>query len=231
VIISLEGVRKTTKSTFGLSAPPKIVFFNFDLGVDRVEPRYRPPEGTVTVIDYGTLAITNKKKQTAFVQKEWNRLLKEYNDALEDPEVQTVVFDTFTAVWELRRLAYLAELNDDAEKKGESQRRNLMPQEYFIPNTDMKMILTQAKIHNKHLILIHHLKEVYKEGKPTGEMEADGFKYTGDLADVILQSNKKDGKPVYTVKDCGLTLRAEGLEIEEPTFQKVEELLTKLRNM
>lgn len=231
MIISLEGVRKTTKSTFGLSAPPKIVFFNFDLGVDRVEPRYRPPEGTVTVIDYGTLAITNKKKQTAFVQKEWNRLLKEYNDALEDPEVQTVVFDTFTAVWELRRLAYLAELNDDAEKKGESQRRNLMPQEYFIPNTDMKMILTQAKIHNKHLILIHHLKEVYKEGKPTGEMEADGFKYTGDLADVILQSNKKDGKPVYTVKDCGLTLRAEGLEIEEPTFQKVEELLTKLRNM
>jgi len=231
VIISLEGVRKTTKSTFGLSAPPKIVFFNFDLGVDRVEPRYRPPEGTVTVIDYGTLAITNKKKQTAFVQKEWNRLLKEYNDALEDPEVQTVVFDTFTAVWELRRLAYLAELNDEAEKKGESQRRNLMPQEYFIPNTDMKMILTQAKIHNKHLILIHHLKEVYKEGKPTGEMEADGFKYTGDLADVILQSNKKDGKPVYTVKDCGLTLRAEGLEIEEPTFQKVEELLTKLRNM
>jgi len=231
VIISLEGVRKTTKSTFGLSAPPKIVFFNFDLGVDRVEPRYRPPEGTVTVIDYGTLAITNKKKQTAFVQKEWNRLLKEYNDALEDPEVQTVVFDTFTAVWELRRLAYLAELNDDAEKRGESQRRNLMPQEYFIPNTDMKMILTQAKIHNKHLILIHHLKEVYKEGKPTGEMEADGFKYTGDLADVILQSNKKDGKPVYTVKDCGLTLRAEGLEIEEPTFQKVEELLTKLRNM
>lgn len=231
MIISLEGVRKTTKSTFGLSAPPKIVFFNFDLGVDRVEPRYRPPEGTVTVIDYGTLAITNKKKQTAFVQKEWNRLLKEYNDALEDPEVQTVVFDTFTAVWELRRLAYLAELNDEAEKKGESQRRNLMPQEYFIPNTDMKMILTQAKIHNKHLILIHHLKEVYKEGKPTGEMEADGFKYTGDLADVILQSNKKDGKPVYTVKDCGLTLRAEGLEIEEPTFQKVEELLTKLRNM
>jgi len=231
VIISLEGVRKTTKSTFGLSAPPKIVFFNFDLGVDRVEPRYRPPEGTVTVIDYGTLAITNKKKQTAFVQKEWNRLLKEYNDALEDPEVQTVVFDTFTAVWELRRLAYLAELNDEAEKRGESQRRNLMPQEYFIPNTDMKMILTQAKIHNKHLILIHHLKEVYKEGKPTGEMEADGFKYTGDLADVILQSSKKDGKPVYTVKDCGLTLRAEGLEIEEPTFQKVEELLTKLRNM
>jgi hypothetical protein len=231
MIISLEGVRKTTKSTFGLSAPPKIVFFNFDLGVDRVEPRFRPPEGNVTVIDYGTLAITNKKKQAAFVQKEWGRLLKEYNDALESKEVMSVVFDTFTAVWELRRLAYLAELNDEAEKKGESPRRNLMPQEYFIPNTDMKMILTQAKIHDKHLILIHHLKEVYKEGKPTGEMEADGFKYTGDLADVILQSSKRDGKPVYTVKDCGLTLRAEGLEIEEPTFQKVEELLTKLRNM
>ena len=231
MIISLEGLRKTAKSTFGLSAPPKIVFFNFDLGVDRVEPRYRPPKEDVIILDYGTLSVINKKKQSAFVQKEWSRLLKEYNDALEDPKVQSIVFDTFTAVWELRRLAYLAELNDEAERKGESPRKALMPQEYFIPNTDMKMIISQAKMHNKHLILIHHLKEVYKEGRPTGEMEADGFKYTGDLADVILQSSKRDGKPVYTVKDCGLTLRAEGLEIEEPTFRKVEELLTKLRNM
>jgi hypothetical protein len=231
MIISLEGVRKTTKSTFAQSAPQKIVYFDFDLGVDRVEPKYRPPKDKITILDYGTLAIINKKKQAAFVMKEWDRLLKEYNDALEDKEVKSVAFDTFTAVWELRRLAYLAELNVEAKAKGESERRNLMPQEYFIPNTDMKMLLTQAKIHGKNLILVHHLKEVYKEGKPTGEMEADGFKYTGDLADVVLQSSKRDGKPVYTVKDCGLTLKAEGLEIEEPTFESVETLINKLRNM
>lgn len=231
MIISLEGVRKTTKSTFAMSAPPKIVFFDFDLGVDRVEPKYRPAKEKITVLDYGTLAIINKKKQAAFVLKEWDRLLKEYNDALEDKEVKSIVFDTFTAVWELRRLAYLAELNEEAKAKGEGLRRNLMPQEYFIPNTDMKMLLTQAKIHGKNLILVHHLKEVYKEGKPTGEMEADGFKYTGDLADVILQSSKRDGKPVYTVKDCGLTLKAEGLELEEATFGQVETLINKLRNM
>ena len=226
MLISLEGVRKTGKTTFALSAPPEIVFFDFELGLHRVEPRFMPDEKGLKVLDYGSLATLDRKKQDTFVLTQWGKLLKDYSAALESETTTSIVFDTFTAVWELRRMAYMAELRSTP---GGAGRKNLMPQEYATPNADMKMLLVQAQIHHKNLILTHHLREQYKEGKPTGVLEADGFKHTGDAVDVILHTSKAKCKPLITIRDCGLTMRAEGLEVTDPNYDKVFKLITQMR--
>lgn len=226
MLISLEGTRKTGKSTFCFSAPKKIVLFDFDFGLDRIESRFLPPKEEIFIHPFQEITILNKKKQDKFVIAQWEAFLKSYNDALEDSSVATIAMDTFTAVWELRRVSWLAEM-----RLTEPSRKNLMPQEYAKPNADMNMLLVQAKMHHKNLVLTHHLRETYRENKPTGEYEADGFKHTGDFVDIVLQTGKNDNKPLFTIKDCGLTMRAEGLQIPEPTWEKVETLITKLRNL
>jgi len=227
--ISVVGKRKTGKTTFALSAPKPMVLFDFELGVDRVEPKYVQDMDKVRVIPYVKEMLAVKGKKTATAQDLWQRILVDFSNAIEDKSVQTITFDTYSSVWEARRMAYLAEL-----QKVDSSRKNLMPQEYFIPNTDMKMLITQAMIHNKILILVHHTRDKYVEGKPTGEEEADGFKYTGDLVEVEFWMGKRKDKagvmkPYGTIEACRLCMAVEGQELAEPSYDLLDKLITARR--
>lgn len=229
--ISLVGKKKTGKTTLALTFPKPLVVFDFEMGVGRVEPRFMPKTG-VTVHQMTPANPVLLKTKPELAMSFWLNLLEEYNKALEDPKVKTIVFDTFTAVWEARRLGFLAELNEIAKKNGESQRKNLMPQEYFIPNSDMKQLLVQAQIHQKHLVVTHHTRPVYDtSGRDSGLEEPDGFKYTGDLVDVELWMSKVKGVPTGTIKTCGLSISAEGLNVESPDYDKLDKLIEGFRNI
>ncbi|MBT9151109.1 MAG: hypothetical protein DDT40_01293 [candidate division WS2 bacterium] len=228
--LSIVGRMKRGKTTLALSAPRPLVVFDFELGVDKVEPRYVKDRDSISVISYikEMTDVKTRKKTTAI--NLWHKILVDFNEALENKDVRTIVFDTFTGVWEIRRMAYLAEL-----QQNEPSRKNLMPQEYFIPNTDMKMLITQALIHDKILITIQHIRDKYSaDGKPTGEEEPDGFKYTGDLMEVELWLNKgkdKEGimKPYGVIKACRLCMAVEGTKIVEPTYELLDLLITARR--
>lgn len=224
--LSLIGKLKTGKTTFALSAPKPMVYFDFELGVQRVEKRFIEGGQDVEVLTYPDIMIADPKRQTKQYIAFWDRLMKDYNKYLEDKNIKTIVFDTFSAVWEIRRLSYLAEI-----RERDPNRSSLMPQEYFIPNTDMKTILIQSRIHEKILIVVHHTRDEYVDNKPTGREEADGFKYTGDLVDIEFWMNKRDGKPIGRIGNCGLSMMAEGIEIPEPSYDKLAELINGYRSI
>jgi hypothetical protein len=224
--ISVVGKMKTGKSTFAVSAPKPLIVFDFELGMQRVEPRFIKDLSKIRILPYADALIIDKKRHPQQAMELWDKIIQDYKAALEDPKVKTIVFDTFTSVWEARRMAYLAEL-----KERDPSRISLMPQEYFVPNTDMKTLLVQARLHNKILIVTHHTREVYIEGKPSGMEEADGFKYTGDLVDVELWMTKAGGKPIGKIVTCGLSMTAEGLEIPEPTFAQLEAMVDSFRSI
>ena len=179
------------------------------------------------VYNYAETIVTDRKRDIKIAQEFWNTIIKDYNNALEDEKVKTVVIDTASAVWEARRMAYLAEIREH-----DPNRKSLIPQEYFVPNRDMKMLITQAALHKKILIVVHHTREEYdNNGRPTGEEVPDGFKYTGDLVDVELWMNKKNGVITGTIYTCGLSIAAEGLEIENPTYEKLSTLIEGYRKI
>lgn len=229
--ISVVGKMKTGKTTLALSAPKPMTIFDFELGVDRVEPKYVSDIDQVKVIPYVKEMLAVKGKKTATAMDFWQRILEDFNTALEDKAVKTIVFDTFSSVWEARRMAALADL-----QKVDPSRKNLMPVEYFIPNTDMKMLMTQCMIHDKILITVHHTRSKYVDGKETGEEEPDGFKYTGDLVEVEFWMGKRKDKanvmkPYGTIRACRLCMAVEGMELAEPTYDLLDKLITARRGL
>lgn len=225
-VLSVVGKRKRGKTAFAMSAPKPMILFDFELGVDRVEPKYILERDKIKVVPYIREMLNIKGKKTATAQEFWEQILTDFNAALMNPEIKSIGFDTFSSVWEVRRMAYLAEI-----KKRDPSRITLAPTEYFIPNTDMKMILTQALLSGKTLILVHHTKEKWVAGKPTEEEEPDGFKYTGDLVDMeIWMHKKKDDKgimrPYGTIQECGLCMAVEGQELAQPTYDLLDKLIT-----
>jgi len=227
-LVSVVGRRKTCKSTFAMSAPTPIVFFDLELGADRVEDRYIPDKANIKFIYLMKKQPLKAKPQgTEEDYKHWVEFEKKYNEALEDSTVKTIVLDPFTVVWQDAQAAFLYEL-----KQKDPTTVSIYPTTlYATPNAWMRDVILQAKLHNKNLILVHHTKEGYKKGEPTGEEVPDGFKYTGDLVEVELWMTMKDNKPIGTITICGLSPSAQGSVREQPTWKDIEGWIDKLRAM
>lgn len=232
--LSIVGRMKTGKTTLGLSAPKPLIIFDFEQGVNRIEPKYLKDMDKVKVVSYAAEMMTLRKKEIENIKRVkklvttatvisaevfWIKILQDYNAALEDANITSIMFDTFSSVWEARRLAFLEEV-----QKAEPDRKQLTPQEYFIPNVDMKMLITQAGLHNKILIVTHHTRSKYVAGVETAEEEPDGFKYTSDLIEVEVWMSKRMSQqplrmtPYGTIKACRLCMAAEEAELEAPTY-------------
>jgi len=224
--VMLYGERKTGKTTFALSAPKPMVVLDFELGIDGVEKRYIQDEDKITVHSLVSQAVIDKRKNLTVAKEFWKEIQEIYNDALEDPGVASIVLDTGSSVWDACRHCYLAEL-----KEKEPSRVQLTPVEYTEPNRRMKNFIIQSRLHNKVLVITHHTKEEYVKNEPTGNYTWDGFKHAGDLCDVVLYFRKKDRKPYVMVEDCRLSMMAEGLEREAPTYQSIQAEIETFRNL
>lgn len=235
--LSLYGARKTGKTTFALTAPKPLVVFDLESGVEEIEWRYVDNKEQVMVVPLAEpLLGVPKRSRPETAKTIYQDFLKQYNKYLEDKTTQTIVLDTWTAIWELCRNAYLQELGEESGNK----RSQLLQIEYGEPNRRMKNILVQGRLHKKLVIVTQHARQKYiinpkGESVPGDELEPDGFKYTGDLADVVLYFTKdKRGDPPKTmpvaiIEDCRLTMAAEGVELPMPNYATLFNLLKSLR--
>jgi hypothetical protein len=222
--IAIYGQRKRGKSTFAMSCPTPIVYFDFELGASRVEPMYIPTDMKIIDMYEAKLGYTDTKND-AIAMKFWIDFEKQYMKALENPDVKTIVWDTASKVWEAKRHDTIAKI-----RLTYPDRISLNKFEYTIPNKDMAKLVILARSYHKLLILVHHTKDIYKNDEPTGELTWDGFTHTGDSVDIVMFFDKQDGVPYATITDCGLTLKAEGVTLESPTYADVESLVMKLRS-
>ena len=133
------------------------------------------------------------------------------------------VIDTGTKLWLLCRNAFFQRVQDE---KNEKERERLSRLEYQEPNGHMDAIVDAAKIAGKNLIFVAHEGELYNKGEPTGKMKPDGYKELANMADATLQFYLRNKKPVARVFKAGAGgLELLDMEVEEPTRDKVDELL------
>lgn len=236
--LNLYGSRKCGKTTFGLSCPKPLIVFDFEDGVSVVERQYIPDPDRVTVVPIAEpLLNLPKATKPKNAKQVWGELLTAYNKYLEDSTVGTIVFDTFTAVWELCRNAYLGELQE-----GSPGRTSLLQIEYGEPNRRMKNLIVQGRLHKKLIVLVHHARNKYimnskGESVQSNEPEPDGFKASGDLVDAVLFFTKDMVKmgdttkkmPVVEIQDCRLVMAAEGLVLPTPNYETLFNLIKSLR--
>lgn len=81
------------------------------------------------------------------------------------PAIRTIVIDGMTTFWEDVLFAEF----------GRSQR--IMPRDRSTPNREMKEFILSLK--DKHLILTHESRDVWKNDKPTDRCELAGWSHTG----------------------------------------------------
>jgi hypothetical protein len=140
---------------------------------------------------------------------------------LEDDRIKTIGVDTFGA------------FVDDVSYANYGITGVIDPKEFgFAPREDMIKEIREwlNNMSTKNLVLTHHSKEVWKDGKPTNKTQPDGkFSKIGHYTSVACEMIVTDqefgaGRYVLKTKDCQANASIIGLELladEEITFQNL----------
>jgi len=169
----------------------------------------------------------------------------------------TIVVDTSTLLYEVTCLGYLQEKQElqmplQANGKGRDDkplRTQLQQQEYREPYIRMRGFTYQAKAAKKNLILVHHATDEYGlmrqgdgtmgQGK-TGKRVLHGWGQLGDSADIIgktyvrMETIPNTNPPQRKITPCfkielAEVKELEGVEIQEPTYDKLAGMIRMIR--
>jgi len=239
-IITNYGAEGTTKTSFAITFPPKVAFYNLEYGGHRAW-------GWKKVVDNGNLIIREVKLPyrsltirydtvTGYL-KAWKEFTEQFQRDCEDPEIKTIVWDTGTKVWALARDACLEEV-----QKTSPARKQLQQMEYGLPNRWMESLFSMPMPSKTYLIITHHETDEYmplldpsgrpvldEQGNPksytTGKKIPDGFKQTKNLSDWVLKSWIKQDEggivPMCTVEKSAYGFDLVGMDLEYPGYDQL----------
>ena len=249
MIIVPGGNEKSGKTSFALTFPKPMAYFEFDIGGYGRAVR-RVPLSEAELIQHRayplplSLSFTRVVKADPYQPLQGYRELfeefkKDYIEACGIPEIKTMVLDTGAMLTNISRFAYLQEKQERQLAKGKGNvQESLETREYGVPNSWLQALVYYAKGSGKDLVYISHLKDVYvsqldKEGRiesvPNGEQKLSGWNDISWDADAIIRmTNGPDYLPVATIDPrypCGLALELTGVELAEPTYDSLMTLV------
>lgn len=247
-IVAICGPEGSTKSTMALSFPKPLFHFDVDVGGFRraswrlskedlaaIESKSYPKPIDVEKLkgDLGTptTRIIIPKRVTG-MKELWQLFAQDFVNACMKPEIQTLVVDSATQLWNICHKSHLQELQDrqlaqhlrlkkNVPYDENDYRERLQPIEYGPANDKMRTVLHTARSFSKNLILTHYPTDEYgaipqkdgtvAEGK-TGKEIMDGFKETEKLSDLVMwlsvkesiTEGKKIKMPIARITKCGL---------------------------
>lgn len=226
-IFGIYGPPGGTKSSIALSFPKPLVYYDFERGAHRawgMKPGTQkiaasiaghPVDATLLTtemwpyngvddlvyVKYPEVpvrSIVQRYEKLDGWVKAWADFTSDFNNACENPEVKTIVWDTGTVEWGLCCDCFLEEL----QRASSTGRKQLQQIEYGEPNRRQNGLLTAAAANKKTLVLVHHETDKYgpilmggkpvlddngnPKSAPTGEKIPDGFRYTVGKCDWVL---------------------------------------------
>ena len=227
MIFSIKGENNTGKTALGLSFPLGLHYYDCDPGgfkrglsaikdgkglVESGKIAYHSYPMPVSTLK-ANLGIKGAGMNKMSGMKElWYAFVEDFCSALEDPQVFSLVVDTFSQLYPIASDALLQEkqeAQEDAHGKlpaGKYYREQLIQIEYRTVNQRMHAIFDYIP-EEKNLIIIHHMDDVWGEkidskGKVVDAVigrDAKGWKKCGvaasDLADVVIRMEQKQTKP------------------------------------
>lgn len=262
MIFGLWGEDKSCKTTLALSFPKPLVFMEFDIGgFDRAIYRFQqdfdqglikyeayPLPMTFGKFDPSSLTV-RPSKIIVGMRELFYQWASKYLTHLKDPNIASIVIDTFTLHYGVTCDCYLQEKQeaqlplrpDGKGSDGKELRSQLLQIEYREPNTRIRGIIYNAKAVKKNLILVHHARDEYKpmlqkDGSigtsATGKRERAGFATLGDSADVIVQTYWDDkGQAPYCKVELAEVQALKGMVFKEPTYDKIDRVIKMMKGI
>ena len=215
LIVSVEGPEKKGKTHFALTAPGPIALLNLDIGDEGVVDKF-VAQKEIYKNDY----MAKRKMEQADYQELWERLKTDYYNALDHPEIKTVIMDTATDSWDLCRLAILGRL------------QQVMPHDYVRPNSEFKEMIKTAYGSDKNVIFLHQVKDEWVASQSTGNQIRAGFSKIGYTVQVVVKMITTDIEDegrlfAFKIMDCRHNPTVNGIELsgEACTFDQLAGLV------
>lgn len=261
IIFVLWGEDKSCKNTLAFSFPKPLIDMEFDIGgfaranrnlphlpiKDWVDSGQIKLEQYIVPFQIGQLdpvkSVIRPSKIIVGMKELFYQFAAKFIGHLKDKNIQTIVVDTGTLLYEVTCMGYLQEkqelqLNADGSlKPKENLRVSLLPIEYREPYIRMRGFIYQAKAHGKHLVLTHHAADEYGlirlkdgtmgEGK-TGKRVLHGWNQLGDGCDVFAHTTWDKGQSWAGV-ELAEVKELEGMVFAEPTFDKINTTIKMIR--
>lgn len=222
LIVAIDGLNKSGKTHFALTAPDPIAYFNLDIGLEGVVDKFHSKQVLVTDV-----SVPANKESRDYIDFPFPDALKSvkdrYRKAIATPDVRTIVIDTGTELWELMRMVRLGKL------------QQVPPMKYGEVNAEYRDLLRLAYDSDKNLILIHKVKPVYIErdgSKPgvanwNGEYKRAGMSETGYLVQADLTMRFEYPNSFITkVDDCRHNMALSGMELTNSNFSELAMIIT-----
>jgi hypothetical protein len=199
--ISVEGVEKRGKTHFSLTAPGPLVYFNFDEGLNRVQPEIKFPDLDLRVVNIPSFAKDGHPDHVAEgALRVWEWLKVQHINALDS--ARTVVYDSFTEAWELIRLARFGKLTQ------------VQSHHYGPINREFHEFIREFNRYNANLILLHKVMPEYEN---KAEMERRGFSHIGFAVDDFFRVDRDtDNKFYVEVLESGHNSALKGRIFKDP---------------
>ena len=211
MIVSSRGEDKDGKTRFGLTAPAPLACFPFDNNTLELVDR-EVKKGRRILLPNETLDYTEATKKEEW-KEFWERFERFWEDAVNSDSIRSIMADTFTEANELSRLAEFGKLSQ------------VMARNYDVINAKFKRLIDLTYKTDKNIILIHRLKDEYRNDSRTGNRVLAGFgniRYKVQInlvhkRDLELR-NAKTGSEGFYIEIENSTQRAElnGYILEEP---------------
>jgi len=203
VLLHLYGETNTGKTSLALTAPGPIALIHAAEKIDGIVQKQIEAGKDVKLYDFSGIFSGNEQE----IAVEASASFAGLKDAIEDAWgwARTVIIDTHTEMWELIRLARFGKLSQ------------VMPHHYGPVNAEWLGIFKHfRKQKDTNLIVIGHVRERYRNDKPTGIMEPAGQKQMGYLSDVMVKMGRSK-KADFTGKleKAWWNATVEGLVLED----------------
>lgn len=198
LIASVSGLEKNGKTSFALSAPGPIIYFNLDYGLEGVLCKYTDTKD-IYIKEYRFKKAGNPDSYLNL----WTGFVNDYYAAMRS-QARTIIIDTATEVWELLRLARFGKL------------AQVQSFHYGPVNAEYMNLIREGYSYDKNVIMLHKLKKQYVNDKFSGNYERAGFSNTGFLVQANLEVYRDglDGAFFLKVLDCRQNSSLGGMEIE-----------------
>lgn len=247
-ITTIYGEPGTIKTSLAITWPGPIAFYNLQGGGTRacVEMEDGTLKSYTDLVADGSIiertfhlphrSLTERWEKLAGYKEAWTALTVQMEKDLKD--FATVAWDTGTVIWALDRDSFLQDI-----QKEHPTRKQLQQIEYGTPNRQISELFNLNRGFQRNLVITHDQTDEYAHvmdpmGRPvldengipvsytTGRKVPEGFKHTLALSDWVLHTELRDNIPWMTVEKSGYGLTMRGKEIEWPTFDKLDTLVT-----
>lgn len=199
IVALVTGERDAGKTHFALTAPGPIAFQSLDIGEDGVIQQFQATKN-IQLARYlprniHAMDMSDKEareKQADEARGIWTDFVRDFQAALNSPDIRTIVWDTALEVRQLSELCAFGKL-------AQIQPRDRPPQKY-----ELHKIVRQALACDppKNFIVIDKLKQKWVGGNSTDELEPAGFKDIEYLFPTIVRLYHDDDGFSLDIERC-----------------------------